>query len=112
MENNGSKKTKRKGTKGNTLAFSITSLEQVARDESLAEGECSPLDTPCHIHIHSKRKRLADADGVSGKAAIDSLVHAGLLEDDGPKIVTGVSYSQEKSSEEETIIYLIEDKNE
>ena len=60
-----------------------------------------------NIHIHSKRKRLADPDGVSGKAAIDGLVHAGLLKDDSLKFIGEVTHSQEKISKlesEETII--------
>jgi len=62
---------------------------------------------PVNIHIHSRRKRLVDADGVSGKAVIDGFVHAEVLVDDSPKYVEEVSYSQEKcekGQEEETII--------
>jgi Holliday junction resolvase RusA-like endonuclease len=50
----------------------------------------------------------SDADGISAKAAIDGLVHAGLLKDDSPKYVKEVSYSQEKGEPEETIITLTE----
>jgi len=62
---------------------------------------------PVNIHIHSRRKRLVDADGVSGKAVIDGFVHAEVLIDDSPKYVEEVSYSQEKcekGQEEETVI--------
>lgn len=57
-----------------------------------------------NIHIHSVRKRLIDPDGCSGKAAIDGLVHAGVIPDDSADFVSGVSYSQEKGSEERTVI--------
>lgn len=61
------------------------------------------------IHIHSIRNRLADPDGVSGKAAIDGLVKGAILADDTAKQVEKVSYSQEKASgrPEETIISVI-----
>lgn len=62
------------------------------------------------IHIHSRRSRLTDPDGVSAKAAIDGLVSAGLLPDDSYKYVAQVSYSQEKVSkeQEETVIEIYE----
>ena len=56
------------------------------------------------IHIHSKRKRLADPGGICDKAAIDGLRLGGLLINDSAKEVIGVTESQELSSEEETII--------
>jgi len=78
--------------------------------EALVEGEVTPFTTPVCIHIHSKRKRLVDADSVSAKAVIDGLVHCGLLEDDSSKFVEEVGYSQEKvgAEEEETIITIKE----
>jgi Holliday junction resolvase RusA-like endonuclease len=79
-------------------------MEQTFINESLGEEKMQRLDTPVSIHVHSIRKRLTDADGVSAKATIDGLVHAGLLQDDSPEFVKEVSYSQEKGKEEETII--------
>ena len=70
----------------------------------MAEKQIIPFDTPVHIHIHSIRKRLVDPDGVSAKAAIDGLVRCGILLDDSAKLVKEVSYSQEKGSEEKTLI--------
>jgi hypothetical protein len=63
----------------------------------------------CRIHVHSRRIRLADPDGISVKAVIDGLCHVGLLEDDNAKIITEVSQSQEKSKVNETIIDIIWD---
>jgi hypothetical protein len=54
------------------------------------------FNSPVNIHIHSKRYRLADADGISAKAVIDGIVKANLLADDSPKYVESVTYSQEK----------------
>lgn len=103
-------KKKRKPRKRNKNAVPLTNVEQAARHESLGTEKHTPLATQCRLHIHSKRRRLVDSDGISTKAAIDSLVHAGLLEDDGPTFVdTSISFSQEKVSKdeiEETIIYV------
>ena len=86
-------------------------LEPPPRSKPLAKKKDQGHDSPCSISIHSIRKRLADSDGVSGKAAIDGLVHSGILEDDSPKFVKEVSFSQEKAKgrEEETIITLTYD---
>lgn len=67
-----------------------------------------PLEKRVSIRVHSKRKRLVDADGVSAKAAIDGLVIAGVLEDDNNKYVKEVRYSQEKISKEETEEVILE----
>lgn len=86
-------------------------LESSSGYEALVAEGVTPFSAPVSIHIHSKRKRLVDADAVSAKAAIDGLVHAGLLQDDSPQFVEGVSYSQEKTEKdqpEETIITLQE----
>lgn len=63
-------------------------------------------DTRFSLHIHSIRKRLADPDGISAKAVIDGIVKTGLLEDDSTKEIKEIVYSQEKGSEEKTIITL------
>jgi hypothetical protein len=84
-----------------------TDMEQAFVNEQVGPEECKGLDTPCRIHVHSRRYRLADADGISAKAAIDGLVRGGLLVDDKAEIVKEVTYSQEKIKRpeiEETII--------
>ena len=94
-------------TKGSKIAFSLANLEQIVGDAPLAKEEVKGLVAPCSIHIHSKRKRATDADGISGKAVIDGAVHAGILPDDSTEFVKEVSYSQEKASKgeaERTII--------
>ncbi len=58
------------------------------------------------IKIVSYRKRLIDIDNISGKAAIDGLVHAGILEDDSPEYVSEVTFRQIKSDEEKTILHI------
>ena len=86
---------------------SSTNMEQNFGNAPLRAEKVERLDTPCRLHIHSRRHRLVDADGVSAKAAIDGIVHAGLLEDDSAQHVKEVTYSQEKIGKreiEETII--------
>ena len=101
-----------KETKGSDeVTVSFADLEQTAGYEALVEEGITAFDTPVSIHLHSKRKRLVDADSVSAKAVIDGIVHAGLLQDDSPKFVAEVSYSQEKTEKdesEETIVTIQE----
>lgn len=101
---------KTKKTSNSTTPARTPDMESNSWYETLVEEGPSPFSSPVRISIHSKRKRLTDADAVSAKAAIDGLVCAGLLKDDSPEFVKEVSYSQEKvtAEEEETIITLTE----
>jgi len=74
----------------------------------MGQKQTLPFDSRVCIHIHSIRKRLVDADGVSAKAAIDGLVRCKVLHDDSAKFVESVTYSQEKGLEEKTIITIKE----
>ena len=86
------------------FAIPIANMEQNTCYELLGAEEAQGLDTQCCIHIHSKRKRLADPDGISAKAVIDGLCKAGILADDSAKYIKSVTFSQEKADKEETII--------
>ena len=79
-------------------------MESDFTDVIMGEKIITPYNSSVSIHVHSKRQRLCDADGISAKAVIDGLVSAGILQDDSPNYVNAVSYSQEKSQIEETII--------
>ena len=59
------------------------------------------MDKKCRIHIVSYRKRLADADGISAKAAIDGLILGGVLRDDSPEEVEEVTFAQVKTKGDE-----------
>jgi len=88
-----------------TLPFA--NLEQAPSHAPLGQKKGARLDSPCRIHIHSRRYRLADPDGISAKAAIDGLILTGVLPDDSPKFIKEVTFSQEKIGKEkveETII--------
>lgn len=63
--------------------------------------------TPVSIRIYSVRKRLADADGISAKAAIDGLRHSGILSDDTTAWINEIRYSQEKCQKDQDEITII-----
>jgi len=80
-------------------------------DKQVGAKQVKALDVRCSIHLHSKRHRLTDADGVCAKYVIDALIHVGLLRDDSPRWVSKVSFSQEKTrGPEETIITITPEK--
>ena len=89
--------------------FQTPYLESAIRHEQVGTAKGDKLDKRVRIHVHSKRRRLADPDGISCKAAIDGLAKSGILIDDSAKYVKEVSFSQEKSKEEETIIHIVFD---
>ena len=66
------------------------------------------MDKRVCVHVHSKRIRLADTDGCSVKAVMDGITKAGILPDDSAKFIEKVSFTQEKSNTEETIITIVE----
>jgi hypothetical protein len=83
-------------------------MEQTACHEPLGEKEAPGYASPCHIVVSCLRKKLADVDGVSVKAALDGLVHSGLLADDKAEIVQSVFVRQAKAQEESTVIEVYE----
>ena len=90
-----------------SFASEATDLERTSGDGLLRESEGPAFDSQVSIRIHSYRHRLADCDGISGKAAIDSLVQCGVIANDTTKEVREVLYSQTKvknKSEEKTVI--------
>ena len=85
-------------------ADTAANMEQVVCDAPLGTKEVPRFDTPVCVSFHSVRKRLADIDGISGKAALDGLVLGGVLQDDSPKFVQEIKHTQEKGRQEKTII--------
>lgn len=53
------------------------------------------------IHFRSLRKKLADPDGISGKAVLDGIVKRGILPDDSWRVIASVSHSQVKTKDKE-----------
>ena len=81
----------------NNTAVSSADLEPNISDAPFPAEANERPDPPFCVHIHSVRKRLADSDGISGKAVIDGLVNAGIFPSDSPEYVKEVTYSQEKT---------------
>lgn len=83
-------------------------LEQDSGPATFPAGAACAFTAPVHIAFHHIRKRLADIDNLSGKAAIDGLVAAGILATDSPKQVASVTHSQAQGEPERTIITIRE----
>ena len=84
-----------------------TDLERAARHEPMGKNAGAAFDSQVSVEITSYRVRLADVDGISGKAALDALVLAGVIANDTTKEVSGVTYPQVKvktKAEEKTVI--------
>lgn len=71
-----------------------------------APAEAQEVHTRYRMHIHHRSKKLADATGRSHKAAVDGIVRGGILRDDNPKYLEGISESYEQSEFDQTIITL------
>lgn len=93
---------------GSHLADPAADMERATGDGPLAAQAYPRFRSPVRIGVISYRQRLADADGISAKAAIDGLVEAGVLADDSPQHVSEVWYRQERSEIEKTVL-IIED---
>ena len=88
-------------------------VECTASNEPLATGEGPAFDAPVSLRITHHRCRLADPDGLSAKAAIDGLVHCGVLRDDSAKEITEIRHFQVKvknAEEEKTVIEIMEQR--
>jgi len=87
-----------------SAAIQASNVEQDLQHALAREKPACSIPSPCRINVHSRRRKLADVDGVSIKACLDGIRQTGLLVDDGPKFVKEVSFSQEAGSEDETTI--------
>ena len=94
---------------GDNPTRKVTHLEPLAGDEPVAKGKGAAFTARVDIAVVSYRSRLADADGISAKAAIDGLVMCGILADDSTKEIREIRYRQVKvknASEEKTEIII------
>ena len=79
--------------------------------EPVQVGQGARFDSPVSIRVDHYRTRLCDYDNLNAKAAIDGIVHCGILSDDGPGQVKEVRHFQHKVSkpeDERTEITIIE----
>jgi Holliday junction resolvase RusA-like endonuclease len=96
-------------TKANNRApVQTPHLERAVRHESVGAPAPHKLDKKFRILVHSKRRRIADPDGISAKAAIDGLTAGGIFADDSAQYVESVSFSQEQAKEDQTVITIWE----
>lgn len=79
-----------------------------AISESILAGQTVPRVTgPVRVRIHTQRKHLPrDVCAVSWKAVLDSVVSAGILEDDNRKIVQEVVPTVSAGQDEYTEIII------
>ena len=89
-------------------ARAVADLEPPPGHAPVAANEVPAFTAPVRVAFHSIRTRLADADGLSGKAVLDGIVACGLLADDSAKFVRSVEHTQEKGKREETRIVIEE----
>ena len=103
---------RRKKKNGRCSAGKASSVEPTVGSEPVASNENPTFRSRVGITITSYRSRTCDPDGVSGKAAIDALVHCGVLRDDTAKEIAWVHYPapiKVKNSEEEKTVIEIEE---
>ena len=87
-----------------------SNVEQAPVNEPDGSNAITSFDSPVRVSFHSVRKKLADIDGISGKAALDGIVESGVLQDDSPAFVESVTHTQSKASkgESEYTVIIIE----
>ncbi len=83
-------------------------LESDSRDAPDGADQAPRFNSPVRITFTHTRKRLADIDGISGKAALDALVASGILADDTAQQVAEVNHRQLKGEPEKTVIEIEE----
>lgn len=96
--------SRNKHPRANRPTLSAANVEPNPVDGSSSKNADKEIHPRVRIHIHSRRRRLCDPDGISAKAAIDGLVKGGLLADDSAKYIDAVTFSQERAETDETII--------
>jgi Holliday junction resolvase RusA-like endonuclease len=96
------------GNDGDSTARSHADVEQNPRHAALPADEVTAFTSQVRVTFYHTRKRLADIDGLSGKAVLDGIVALGILSDDSAKQVAEVRHCQIKGTPEETRIVIEE----
>lgn len=71
---------------------------------ALIGKDTTPYLSPVDISITAYLKRTIDPDNVCSKLVIDGIKMTGLIQDDTPKYINGVTVRVVKSKEEKTVI--------
>ena len=93
------------------VALPARNVESRPRNVTKGKDEVQEAHQTFDVHFRSIRKRLADPDGLSGKAALDALVDCGVFPDDSAKEIRSVTHSQRlarKGEREHTKIIITE----
>src|SRR3972149_6511258 len=85
-------------------AVQTSDLESASGHGQVAKGKVDQMARKCRVHIHSKRSKFADTDGISAKGILDGLRKAGIFPDDSTQFIKEITHSQELSKIEETVI--------
>ena len=62
-------------------------MEQGLGNALLGTQKIERFDAPVRIDIYSTRKGKTDIDNISGKAALDGIIKAGILKDDSTEFI-------------------------
>ncbi len=90
------------------ITIPTANMEQNSIHEFERTHEMQTIDTRVNVHVHSKRHRLADPDGLSVKWVLDAIAARGILPDDSAKEIKAVTFSQEKIAQSEPEITVVE----
>jgi len=105
-------KGRRKKKNGRNDSRKTAAVESTPSGQPLATNENTAFRSRVSLTIYSYRARTCDPDGVSGKAAIDALVHCGVLSDDTTKEIAEIRYPapiKVKNAEDEKTVIVIEE---
>lgn len=97
--------------RNNCRAGKNADVELPVSNESISSCKVKTFNARVNISVHHYRCRLADPDGLSIKAALDGIVHSGLLRDDSAKEISEIRHWQHKvknAEEERTEITITE----
>lgn len=92
----------------NNTPSTDANVESDSRHAALRANEVAAFTSRVRVSFYHTRKRLADIDGLSGKAVLDGLVEAGILANDSAKQVAEVRHFQSKGDPETTRIVIEE----
>jgi hypothetical protein len=82
----------------------VAKLEPAARHEPVAAVCCAKVDSPVGLLVRTFRKRPCDVDNTSIKGFLDGIVAAGFLESDALSQVKEITYREQKSDRDETVM--------
>jgi hypothetical protein len=96
---------------GDSARRQAADLESSSIFSPMEAGKNPYFTSPVDVTVNSFRTRLADSDGLSAKACIDSLVQCGIIADDSARYVREVRYKQTKvknKEDEKTVFEIVE----